>query len=164
MLLPRQTNEAGEEEDPRAELVRRLQEYERFKKAAEDLDTLPRLERDTFPAAAKAPDMRLEKPEPEVDLKEILLAFKDVLQRAELRASHHVQKEALSIRERMSKVLAMLENNENFVPFHLFFTYEEGRMGVVVTFIAILELLKGSMIELVQAEAFGSIHIRAISL
>lgn len=164
MLLPRSTNIEGEEEDPRAELVRRLQEYERYKKATEELDLLPRFERDLFDATANAPDLKLEKAPPEVDLKELLLAFRDVLSRVQLRASHQVQKESLSIRERMTKVLAILENNYNFVPFHQFFTYEEGRMGVVVTFIAVLELLKGAMIELVQAESFGLIHIRAITL
>lgn len=164
MLLPRSTNVEGEEEDPRAELVRRLQEYERYKKATEELDLLPRFERDLFDATATMPDLKLEKVPPEVDLKELLLAFRDVLSRAQLRASHQVQKESLSIRERMTKILAILENNYNFVPFHQFFTYEEGKMGVVVTFIAVLELLKGAMIELVQAESFGLIHIRAITL
>lgn len=160
MLLPKPPAEEGEEVDPRAELVRRLQEYERFKIAAERLDEHPRLERDWFSVSVQLPDMELLKPQPTVDLKEILWALKDVLVRADLKAVHTVQKELLSVRERMSVILEHLVDN-TFLGFETFFDVSEGRLGVVVTFLAILELLKESMIELVQNESFGPIYVRA---
>ncbi|MFP5440079.1 MAG: segregation and condensation protein A [Gammaproteobacteria bacterium] len=160
LLLPRPKTEEGEEVDPRAELVRRLQEYERFKKAAEDMDALPRLERDIFTARAYRPDYVRERPLPEVDMREMLLALKDVFQRAEMFEHHHISREKLSTRERMAMVLEHLQNRE-FVPFVSLFNPEEGRLGVVVTFIAMLELVKNQLIELIQTEPFGSIHVRA---
>ncbi|MEJ2344434.1 MAG: ScpA family protein [Gammaproteobacteria bacterium] len=160
MLLPRPVEAEGDEEDPRAELVRRLQEYERFKQAAEDMDALPRLERDIFPASAAVTDRRVVKIEPEVNLKELLLAFKDVLTRAELFSHHQIQLEPLSVRERMSLVLGAVRADQ-FTPFSALFDVAEGRMGVVVTLLAILELIKESLLELVQAEPFGPIHVKA---
>ena len=160
-LLPRPKTEEGEEEDdPRAELIRRLQEYERFKKAAEDMDELPREERDFWVASAKRPDYSRERPDPDVDMKELLLALKDVMMRADMFESHHVSREKLSTRERMSNILDMLKGRE-FVPFVALFHLEEGRAGVVVTFISILELVKSALIELVQSEPFAPIHVKA---
>ena len=162
MLLPRSSAVEEDEEDPRANLVRRLQEYERFKKAAEDLEAMPRLERELWQASAAPPDLRLERPLPEVDMREVLLALGEVLRRAEMYASHHIQMESLSTRERMSQVLETLTQG-GFVPFVSLFKPEEGRLGVVVTFLALMELMKESLIELVQTEGFGSIHIKAKS-
>jgi len=163
MLLPRMnTAEGEEEEDPRAELVRRLQEYERFKKAAEDLDKLPRLERDALLATAELVERKVVKAVPQVTLKEMLLAFKDVLARAEMFAHHHVTRERLSVRQRMSDVLSTLRE-ETFVEFVRLFRPEEGRMGVTVTFIAILELMKEGLIDIVQAEPYAPIHVRPAS-
>lgn len=160
-LLPRPKVEEGEEEsDPRAELIRRLQEYERFKKAAEDIDELPREERDFWVASAKRPDFVRERPDPDVDLKELLLALKDVMHRADMFEHHHVSREKLSTRERMSRVLDQLRGRD-FVPFVALFRVEEGRAGVVVTFIAILELVKSALIELIQTEPFAPIHVKA---
>ena len=158
MLLPRPES-VEDEEDPRAELVRRLQEYERFKQAAEDIDTLPRINREVFQASAKTPDLKLVKPEPEVDMKELLLAFKDVLTRAEMFSHHHVTREALSVRERMSEVLSRL-TADKFTEFTTLFTAEEGRLGVVVTFLAILELIKESLVEIIQTEPYEPIHVK----
>lgn len=160
MLLPRPKTEVGEEVDPRAELVRRLQEYERFKKAAEDLEALPRMERDTWPARVYRPDYVREKPLPDVDLRELLLSIRDVFQRAEMFEHHHISREKLSTRERMAKVLELLQGRE-FVPFVSLFDAQEGRLGVVVTFIAILELAKNQLIELIQTEVFSPVHVRA---
>lgn len=160
MLLPRIENAAGEEEDPRAELIRRLQEYERFKQAAEDIDKLPRHGRDTFAASAGMDEMVFDKPEPAVDLKELLLALSDVLKRAELHASHSIQFESLSVRERMTHILGALQDKE-FVIFSSLFTPTEGRLGVVVTFLAMLELLKDHVIEFVQTTPLGPIHLKA---
>lgn len=161
-LLPRQTEAEDDEGDPRAELIRRLQEYERFKQAAEDIDELPRLGRDIFVAAAAPPEYKTEIPPPEVDLKDVLLALQEVLQRADMFESHQVEKEKLSTRERMSQVLERLDATR-FMPFEQLFTVAEGRLGVVVTFLAILELVKESLVELIQHEPFGSIHVKARS-
>ena len=162
MLLPRPVSADEEEEDPRAELVRRLQEYERFKKAAEDLNDLPRLERDTFLASAEAPERQIVQALPDVTLKELLLAFHDVLKRAEMFSNLHLQREPLSVRQRMSEILSRV-NASTFAGFADLFDAEEGRHGVAVTFIAILELLREGMIEVVQAEEYSAIHVRAAS-
>lgn len=162
MLLPRPRTEDGEEEDPRAELVRRLQEYERYKKAAEDLDLLPRMERDTLAASAEVVERRVVRMVPQVTLQEMLVAFKEVLSRAEMFAHHHVQREPLSVRQRMSEVLSALREAA-FVEFVKLFRPEEGRMGVTVTFVALLELMREGLIDIVQAEAYAPIHVRPAS-
>jgi segregation and condensation protein A len=159
MLLPRPES-AEEEDDPRAELVRRLQEYERFKKAAEDLDQIPRVHRDTWAVRAELPPLEHTRPEPQVDLRELLIAFKDILSRADMYMHHQIKREALSVRERMSNVLAALKADA-FTEFGSLFNVEEGRRGVVVTFMAILELLKEHMIDLVQSEPFAPIYVKA---
>lgn len=160
MLLPRHGEEAAEEVDPRAELVRRLQEYERFKKAALDLDALPRDGRELFMASAVMPKLEMAKPHPQVNLQEVLLAFKDVLKRADMLTSHTIEREALSVREHMTFVLSRLEGDK-FLDFVSFLDYKQGRFGVVVTFLAVLELVKELMVELVQNEPFGPIYVRA---
>jgi segregation and condensation protein A len=163
-LLPRPIHGEEEEgEDPRAELIRRLQEYERFKQAAEDIDGLPRQERDFQLAAARRPDYVREKAQPDVDMRELLLALKEVLYRSDMFESHQVSREKLSTRERMANVLDRLKGRE-FVPFVDLFEAGEGRLGVVVTFLAILELVKGALIELVQSAAFSPIHVKAKTL
>jgi segregation and condensation protein A len=160
MLLPRQQSEEEDEEDPRAELIKRLQEYERFKQAAEDIDELPRMGRDIHQATAEAPDRDQQRPHPDVDIKELVAALADVLKRSEMFESHQVEMEKLSTRERMSQVMENLRDNQ-FVPFVALFTLEEGRLGVVVTFLAVMELIKESLVEIVQSESFGPIHVKA---
>ncbi|HQU15360.1 MAG TPA: ScpA family protein [Gammaproteobacteria bacterium] len=160
LLLPRPV-ETDDEDDPRAELVRRLQEYERFKQAAADLEILPRVGREIHPVRAEMPPVAVARPVPKVTLQELLLAFREVLSRAEMFTHHHVQREPLSVRERMSQVLASLQNRE-FVEFTRLFQAEEGRMGVVVTLLAVLELIRESLLELVQAEPFSPIHVKAV--
>lgn len=161
LLLPRPEKLDDDEEgvDPRAELIRRLQEYERFKQAAEDIDTLSRTERDTFSVSVDAPKMQLAVVHPEVSLDEVLEAFKDVLKRSRLNADHKVEREVLSIRERMTIVLDGIKEEE-FTPFANFFDPNEGRMGVVVTLIAILELLRQKVIQFVQHELFAPIYVK----
>ncbi len=161
MLLPRHTETEDDENDPRAELIRRLQEYERYKQAAVDLDALPRMERDLLPTNVDVPEKIVELRHPDVDLRELLLAMQEVMRRAELFTRHHIQMEPLSMRERMSIILDRVRS-DSFIQFHELFTLEEGRMGVVVTFLAMLELLKDKLIEIVQAESFGPIHIKAV--
>ncbi len=160
MLLPRSTEIEEDEADPRAELVRRLQEYERYKQAAEDVDALPRLGRDVYQAAAEPPERKIIPMPPEVDLQDLIAAFQDVMKRASMYAHHHVQLESLSVRERMSSVLSKV-NSTHFTRFADLFTVEEGRMGVVVSFLAILELVKESLLELTQSEPYAPIHVKA---
>lgn len=162
MLLPRASSVEDDEEDPRAQLIRRLQEYERFKKAAEDIEELPRLERDTWVGSAEPPDLNRARPDPEVDMRELLLVLSEVLRRADMFESHHIQREALSTRERMSEVLEKLSGRQ-FVPFVALYSAKEGRLGVVVTFLAVMELIKESLVEIVQTENFGPIHVKARS-
>ena len=159
MLLPRMSDGGDEEEDPRAELVRRLQEYERFKRAAEDIDGLPRLDRDVHPAVAELTHRQVVQILPEVALQEMLVAFKDVVQRATMFAHLRVQRETLSVRQRMSDVLAILEG-VGLVEFIRLFSPEEGRLGVTVTFVAILELLREQLVEFVQAEPYQPLYVR----
>jgi len=159
MLLPRPVEEE-DEADPRAELIRRLQEYERFRQAAEDLNTLPRVDRDTPPVELVVPDRKVVKLPPRVEMKDLVFALRDVLVRAENYAHHQIQMEPLSVRERMSNVLKVIRGDD-FTEFTKLFTLEEGRAGVVVTLLAILELLKQSLIEMVQSEIFGQIHVKA---
>jgi segregation and condensation protein A len=160
ILLPKPPGVAENEEDPRAELIRRLQEYERYKQAAEDLDALPRLGRDVFQASAEPVEQKVITLPPEVELQDLIAAFQDVMKRASMYAHHHVQLESLSVRERMSSVLSKV-NSSHFTSFKDLFTVEEGRMGVVVSFLAILELVKESLIDLTQAEPFAPIHVKA---
>lgn len=161
MLLPRPV-EAGEEFDPRAELVRRLLEYERYKQAAEQFDALPQLGRDVFQAMAEARFKSVTRPLPKVTLDELLRAFNDALTRAAMYTHHHIQREPLSVRERMSRILSVIKSDQ-FTEFHALFPVEEGRRGVVVTFLALLELIKESLVELVQHDLYGTIHVRSAS-
>jgi len=160
MLLPRSGEVEEEEGDPRVELIRRLQEYERFKAAAEGIDELPRVGREIVVPRLEAPQAKVRKLLPEVALEEILLSMAEVMRRNDLFESHQITREVLSTRERMSEVLDRLKGGA-FVPFVELFTREEGKLGVVVTFMAILELVKESLIELVQNEPFAPIHVRA---
>lgn len=160
LLLPRPPAEEGVEEDPRAELVRRLQEYERFKRAAEDIDALPRMERDMAPAHADVGDRNVIKLPPPLDLKEMLLALKDVMRRAELFGHHAIKREALSVRQRMGELLGRL-SDQTFLRFETLFDVTEGRLGVVVTFLAMLELAKEMLVEIVQEEPLAPIYVRA---
>ena len=163
LLLPRPPDADGIEEDPRAELVRRLQEYERFKKAAADIDELPRMERDTAIATAHVPDRNIIRLPPPVDMRELLLSLKDVLNRAELFSHHAIQREALSVRNRMSDVLRALDNGE-FHPFESLFEPSEGRHGIIVTFLAILELAKEQLVEISQRETLAPIYVKSLAL
>jgi segregation and condensation protein A len=159
MLLPRPDTADDDEDDPRAELIRRLLEYERFKQAAQDLDGLPRLERDLFPTQAAVPPGHVHRIPPKVELPELLAALREVLARADLFTSHRIERESLSLRERMSTIMERLQGRD-FVRFNELFDVTEGRAGVVVSFLAVLELIKASILELVQSEAYAPIHVR----
>ncbi len=173
MLLPRPPSIEGEEDDPRADLIRRLQEYERFKTAARNLDSLPRMERDTDVAHAFVPERSVAREPPTVDLRELLLALADVMRRAELFSHHAIKREALSVRQRMTAVLEQLRDGQ-FHDFLTLFTVEEGRLGVVVSFLSILELAKERLIEIVQEESgalrqgepshLAPIYLRALAI
>ena len=163
MLLPRPPSEEGIEEDPRADLVRRLQEYERFKQAAEDIDALPRTDRDTSPASAFVPERNVHRDPPAVDLREMLLALHDVLKRAELSTGHAIRRDALSVRQRMGEVLDHLGDGA-FHRFEQLFEAREGRLGVVVTFLSILELAKERLLEIVQEAPLAPIYVKSLAL
>lgn len=163
MLLPRSEElDSDEVLDPRAELVRRLQEYKRFKTAALAIDELPREGRDRFSATANAPDVPIERPFPNIDLQDLVIAFQEVMQRAKLVENHHVQREKLTVNERMLSILNLLQER-GFAEFTQIINPEEGRQGVVVSFLATLELLKQSLIELFQQAPFSPIHIKVRS-
>ncbi|MEJ8567644.1 segregation and condensation protein A [Elongatibacter sediminis] len=159
MLLPRPQTEDGEEEDPRAELVRRLQEYERFKQAAEDIDAMPRRERDFAVLEAWVEDRQVIRIPPEIGLNDMLSALRDVMGRAELFGHHHVELEPLSVRERMTRIIDRLRDISH-CEFTALFTLEEGRMGVVVTFLALMELSRERLVDLFQNEPMGTIYVR----
>jgi segregation and condensation protein A len=160
LLLPRPLVEEGVEEDPRAELVRRLQEYERFKKAAEDIDGMPRMERDIAVTQVYVPDRKVVRLPPPVDLREMLLAMRDVLRRAELSGHHEVEREPLSVRQRMGEVLRRLGDG-SFHRFEGLFDASEGKLGVVVTFLSVLELAKDRLIEIMQEAPLAAIYLKA---
>jgi segregation and condensation protein A len=162
MLLPRPKLDEDGELDPRAELVRRLQEYERFKRAAEGIDELPRLERDVWTASAPLKERQVVRALPQITLQEMLVAFKDVVTRAQMFSHHHIQRERLSVGERMSDILARL-GSHGFLPFLQLFKPQEGRMGVTVTFVAILELMREGLIDIVQTAPYAPLHVRAAS-
>ncbi|HAZ60429.1 MAG TPA: segregation/condensation protein A [Gammaproteobacteria bacterium] len=159
MLLPRPAPVGEEEPDPRADLVRRLQEYERYKRAAESLDERPRMDRDVFPVQVELPEIPRERPQPIVQLDAILAAMREVLTRARLNARHEIRREPLSVRARMAAVLEHL-GERRFVAFTALFTVEEGRAGVVVTLLALLELLRQALIEIVLDEGRGTLHVK----
>ncbi|GGX90137.1 segregation and condensation protein A [Litchfieldella qijiaojingensis] len=161
-LLPRppKGDDEDNEADPRAELIRRLQEYEQLKLAAETLNELPRFGRDWFPAQAGLPELETRVVYPEVDLDELLHALSGVLRRVELTKSHQISREVLSTRERMLAIMERL-NHDHYTPFEALFSLEEGKAGVVVTFMAILELAKEAMIEIMQNAPLSPIHVRA---
>ena len=160
MLLPL-FEEVEDEEDPRAELVRRLLEYERYRTASEELNKLQRLERDVFITGVESSHLAQPIELPEITLQELLVSFQDVLNRAEMFTSLHMLKEPLSVRERMATILEKLKNKD-FIDFTELFDFEEQKTGLVVTFLAILELMKESLIEIVQAKDFGVIHVKAL--
>jgi len=159
MLLPRADSNDDDDEDPRAELVRRLAEYEQFKRAAQDLDALPRLERDCVEVRAEVPPGHIRRTPPTVELDELLAALQAVLARADLFSNHQIERESLSLRERMSLILERIEQAER-VAFNELFDVTEGRAGVVVSFLAVLELLKAAALEMIQAEPFAVIYLR----
>ena len=162
LLLPRPPAEEGLEDDPRADLVRRLQEYERFKKAAEDIEAMPRADRDFAVVHADVPDKSVVRVPPPVDMRELLLALRDVLTRAELKGHHEIRREALSVRNRMSDVLTLLGDG-SFHSFDTLFNREEGRIGIVVTFLAMLELAKEHLIEIMQSEPLAPIYLKSLA-
>ncbi|MFN3235551.1 MAG: segregation and condensation protein A [Pseudomonadales bacterium] len=165
MLLPRHEEDEDDEEDPRAELIRRLQEYERFKQAAMDIDEMPRRDRDYWVGAAEVPKIEKEKPLPDVQLQEMLIVLAKVLKRADTFTSHRIELEPLSTRERMSSILERVQAaGDQFIPFISLFDPEEGKAGVVVTFLAMMELIKESLLDIVQTEACAPIHVKTRSV
>lgn len=160
LLLPKHDSEDEEDDDPRAELVRRLREYEQIQKAAIELDNAPRVHRDIFVACANTSDnVQPIKHVPQVQLQDLVIAFYDAMKRASAFDHHQIAPEVLSTRQRMSALLQML-NNHTYTPLNKLLDPKEGRAGLVVTFIAILELVKESLIVFEQGEPFGNLHVK----
>lgn len=162
ILLPRHEEEGTEEDDPRMELIRRLQEYERYKEAAQKINDLPRMDRNYYLAKAMLPVIERVTPDPDVDLQDMLVSLARVLRRADMFEHHHIQLETLSTREKMSEILIRISEHK-FVPLVSLLVKEEGRLGIVVTFLAVMELMKDSLIEIVQTDPFGPIHLKSRS-
>ena len=162
ILLPRHEEEGEEEDDPRMELIRRLQEYERYKEAAQKINDLPRMDRNYYLAKAMLPVIERVTPDPDVDLQDMLISLARVLRRADMFEHHHIQLETLSTREKMSEILIRISEHK-FVPLVSLLVKEEGRLGIVVTFLAVMELMKDSLIEIVQTDPFGPIHLKSRS-
>ncbi len=161
ILLPRPKTAEEDEEDPRLALVRQLQQYERFREAANDLEDRPRVDRDVFIATAKSDDPNPPKVEANVTLQQLTRAFQSVLERAHVNQLHQITRETMSMRERMTDILKRLnDSSSDFLRIEELFTIQEGRMGLVVTFIALLELCRDDMLVVVQNEAFSDIHIK----
>lgn len=160
MLLPRH-EEVDDEDDPRAELIQRLQEYERFKSIAVEIEELPRYEEDYFHTDIAVIREQKRKVHPEVDLKDLIFAFNDILKRVDLKTHHQIKRESLSVRERMTQVLSKLDTDD-FIDFYHLFTLKEGKLGVVVTFLAILELMKSHVIDMIQSEPYAPIYVKAV--
>lgn len=161
MLLPRPKELETPETDPRAELVKRLQAYERIKHAAMMLDEIPQCQRDFFVGCVVTPKAPIYDLRPELSLAELIGALNKIMAQADRRGTFQILREPLSIRERMTTILSLLEE-KNTLAFESLFTFDEGRRGVVVTFLALLELAKDKFIELIQMELFGPIHITKV--
>ncbi|MDP3705934.1 MAG: ScpA family protein [Legionellaceae bacterium] len=160
MLLPITTrNDDGEDIDPRMELVRRLQVYEQFKQAAMRLEQLPRRGRDVFPVEVPCFNLPINTRLPDMKLDHLVLAMKQVLERQGHVVHHQIQREPLSVHERMAHVLQRLQDEE-VLEFTTLYQQHEGRMGLVVSFLAILELAKQALLLLIQTDAFMPIYIR----
>ena len=163
MLLPHVSEVIEETMDPRAELIRRLQEYEVFKNAAKNIDKLTRVDRDIFLARAEfsGPDPVILRPT--VTLQDLKKALESVNERSRLSKHHEISEEFISTRERMADILSRL-NKRTFITFGSLFDPVEGKLGVIVTFLAIMELMKERLVDIVQTESFGTIYVRAQEL
>ena len=159
MMLPKEFDEENEEDDPRSELIRRLQEYERYKEASNNLEELPRINRDFFPASTALPEFESKVPLPSLELEKLSNIFYELLEKQKLRGNHIIEFEKLSTREKMSAVLELLINKK-FLEFYDLYKKADGKLGLIVTFLAVLELVKDSMIQLVQSDSFGPIHVK----
>lgn len=160
MLLPKPKVDDEDEEDPRILLIRRLQEYERFSQAANDIDDLPRMEREIFEANADFEDHDAPEVLPSVTLEQLSRAFENIIERAQANRHMRVTRDMLSMRERMTTILERLQSSE-YLRFEELFTLNEGRLGVVVTFVALLELFRDDMLVVIQNEPFAPIHVKA---
>ncbi len=160
MLLPQLEPEEEEEDDPGAALVRRLQEYERFRQAAQDIDSQPRLERELYLAGVGFQDPEPIRIESRASLNDLVVAFRNVMERSRLNRNFSIDREGLTMREKMAFILRKIQNTSRFMRFEEFFDRGQGRIGLVVSFMAILELVRDDMVVVMQNEPFGSIHVK----
>ncbi len=161
LLLPIE-NDDEEEDDPRANLIKRLLEYQKYKNASDQLDNMPRNLRD-FYVVTNAVDIKKSNiiEIPDIELDQLKCAFLDVLRRAEISSTHNIISETLSVRERMTSILSLINQNEN-IEFSKLFDIREGRLGIVVTFLAILELVKESLADIIQNKPMSKLYISKI--
>jgi len=159
MLLPKSKMEQEDEKDPRAELVRRLQEYERFKIAAKEINALPRIGQDTFKANTILPGIEPKKVYPKINLIEVLYMFHDMLRVKAFYPHHQIYLEPLSVREKMAHLLAELAK-EKFTELKVLFKCEEKRQGIIIVLLALLELIKESLVEIIQTTSYGRIYVK----
>lgn len=160
MMLPKEFDDEGEEGDPRAELIRRLQEYERYKEASNNLESIPRVNRDFFIASSALPEFESRENMPTIEISQLSAIFAELIERQKLNVSHIVEFEKLSTREKMSYILELLVKDK-FLDFSKICKSEDGRIGIIVNFLAMLELVKDSLITIIQSEDFGQIHLSA---
>ena len=158
MLVPNDV-EDEDEEDPRADLIKRLMEYQKYKDLSEKIDLIPRLNRDTFVISGIMTNFNDTEECPKIELSQLESAFQEVLRRAAIFATHTIESEALSVRERMSNIIDAINNNGT-IKFIDCFTFQEGRMGAIVTFLAILEMVKESLIDIIQNDDFSMIYLQ----
>ena len=158
MLIPHD-DEDEDEEDPRANLVKQLLEYQKYKDLSTEIDSISRVDRDTYLASGIIVHFKKKDIQPTIEISQLEEVFKDVLRRADILASHDIHSEPLSVRERMSNILEELGKNET-ISFIEFFDINEGRMGVIVTFLAILELVKDNLIDILQNESHSVIYLQ----
>jgi len=161
MLLPKSEDADENDEDPRAMLVLRLQEYERFRIAAQQLDTRPRLERDLYLAYARLEDPTPQKIETKVELNDLIEAMRSAMILAERHRHLKITREVLSVRDRMVQILDQIKTGE-YARIESFFSVEEGRMGLVVSFIAILELVRDGLLRFTQNKDLAPIYVKLV--
>ena len=162
MLLPIVDAEEADDEDPRKRLLQQLLEYSKFKSAAEHIDSLPRAERDFDPVSIETGFGQIDVREPEVDLRELVLAMAAILRQTELLEALQIAREPLSVRERMTRILTVVSTSKAPIAFEALIDREEGKPGVVVVLLALMDLVRERVVELVQPKGFGPISVRSL--
>ena len=163
-LMPQLPENEDEEEDPAAELRRRLIAYERLKRTSERLDELPRLERDAIDIQIPLAKLVAEEVQPTLELRELVVVFAEVMERAKLHQQHRVYRTTISVRERMTTIMDTLKRNKTETPFEELFKLEEGKISLIASFLAVLELIRSNLVRIRQTTPFAPITVSAREL